>query len=75
MHPDNHDIAVAATKKADTELKQAVSAATREYDKKRKCVELEKVEREKAVNISDITTKVPFFGVIGQLDVLGGKTG
>ena len=68
IQPESHDIAVAATKKADAELKQAVSAATREYDKKRKCVELEKVEREKAMNISDTTTKVPTCGVLGQLD-------
>jgi hypothetical protein len=42
-----------ATKKADVELKQAMSAATREYDKKQKHVKLEKDEREKAMNISD----------------------
>jgi hypothetical protein len=63
-----HDIAVAGTKKVDAELKQAVSAATREYDKKQICVELEKGGREKAMNISDITTKLPTSGVLGQSD-------
>jgi hypothetical protein len=64
MYTENHDIAVATTKKADVELKQAMSAATREYDKK---LELEKGEREKSMNISDITTKLPACGVLGQL--------
>ena len=43
IHPENHDIAVAATKKVDSELKQAATAATTENDKKRKCVELRTV--------------------------------
>jgi hypothetical protein len=68
IHPENHDIAVAATKKVDAELKQAVLAATSEYDKKQKCVELEKVERAKAMTISSIMTKVPTGGVLCQLD-------
>jgi hypothetical protein len=33
-HPENHYIVLAATKKVDAKLKQAVSVATREYDKK-----------------------------------------
>jgi TnpA family transposase len=66
---ENQDIAVAVTKKADAELKQAMSMATRDYDKEQKYVKLEKVEREKAMSsISDITTKVPACGVLGQLD-------
>jgi hypothetical protein len=52
----------------DAELKQAVSAATSKYDKKQKCVKLEKVERAKAMTISSITTKVPTGGVLHQLD-------
>jgi len=68
IYTENHDIAVAAKKKADSEARQATSAATTEYEKKRKCVELEKVEREKAMNISDILTKVPACGVLGQMD-------
>ena len=76
INPENHDIAVAATKKVDSELKQAATtAATTEYHKKRKCVELERVEREKAMQISEITTKVPTYGVLAGLDaslVFGG---
>ena len=68
INPENHDIAVAATKKIDSELKQAATAVTTEYDKKRKCIELEKVEREKAMKISDLTTKVPTRGVVAGLD-------
>jgi hypothetical protein len=67
-HTENHDIAVAATKKMDAELKQAVSAAAREYDEKQKCVELEKGEGEKAMNIADTKAKLPACGVLGQLD-------
>jgi hypothetical protein len=68
IHPENHDIAVAVMKKVDSELKQATMAAMTEYGKKRKCVELEKVEREKAMQISEITTKVPTCGVLAQMD-------
>ena len=35
---ENHDIAVTATKKVDSELKHASSAAMTEYNKKLKCV-------------------------------------
>jgi hypothetical protein len=34
IHPEDHNIALAATKKVDAELNQAMSAVTREYDKK-----------------------------------------
>ena len=64
----SHDIAVAAAKKVGLELKQAASAATTEYDKKRKCVELERVEREKAMQISEITTKGSTHGMLAGLD-------
>jgi L-lactate utilization protein LutC len=56
INPKNHDIAVAVTKKVDSELKQAASAAMMEYNRE-KNVELERVEREKAMQISEITTK------------------
>jgi hypothetical protein len=46
------------------EVKQVSSAATTEYDKKGKCTELERFEREKAVEILDITTKEPASGVL-----------
>jgi hypothetical protein len=39
-----------------------------EYDKKGKCAELERFEREKAMQIFDITTKEPASGVLVQLD-------
>ena len=52
----------------DIELKQVSSAAMTEYDKKRKCAELERFEREKATKIFDITTKEPASGVLVQLD-------
>jgi hypothetical protein len=52
INTESHDIAVAGTKKVDSELKQAASAAMTEYNKKPKCVELERVEREKAMQIS-----------------------
>ena len=68
INPKNHDIAVAAAKKVDSELKQAATAATTEYDKKQKCVELEKVEREKAMQISDLTTNKPIRGVVAGFD-------
>jgi hypothetical protein len=68
IHPKNHDIAVAETKKMDIELKQASSAALMEYDKKGKCAELERFEREKAMQIFDITTEEPACGVLMQLD-------
>jgi hypothetical protein len=45
------------TKKLDSELEQAVSAATIQHDTKQKCVELERFVREKAMHISDIMTK------------------
>ena len=53
INPENHDIAVAVTKKVNLELKQATLAAVMEYNKKQKCVELERVEREKAMQISN----------------------
>jgi hypothetical protein len=65
---EKHDIAVAAAKKMDSKLKQVSSAATTEYDKKRKCAELERFEREKAMKIFNITTKEPASGVLVQLD-------
>jgi len=65
---EKHDIAVAAAKKMDIELKQASSAAMTEYEKKRKCAELERVEREKAMKIFDVTTKEPASGVLVQMD-------
>jgi hypothetical protein len=43
--------------KVDIEEKQVSLAATIEYDNKGKCTELERFEREKAVEILDITTK------------------
>jgi hypothetical protein len=43
-----HAIAVAVAKKIDIELKQVSSAVMTEYDKKGKCAELERFEREKA---------------------------
>jgi hypothetical protein len=52
----------------DIELKQVSSAAMTEYNKKRKCAELERFEREKAMRIFDITTKEPASGVLVQLD-------
>jgi hypothetical protein len=39
-----------------------------EYDKKGKCAELERFEREKAMQIFDITTEEPASGVLVQLD-------
>jgi hypothetical protein len=55
-------------KKVDIELKQASSAAMMEYNKKEKCAELERFEREKVMQIFDITTKEPASGVLMQLD-------
>jgi hypothetical protein len=52
----------------DSKLKQVSSAATMEYNKKRKCAELERFEREKAMKIFNITTKEPASGVLVQLD-------
>jgi hypothetical protein len=52
----------------DIELKQVSSAAMTEYDKKGKCAELERFDREKAMQIFDITTKEPASGVLVQLD-------
>jgi hypothetical protein len=52
----------------DSKLKQVSSAATTEYNKKRKCAELERIEREKAMKIFDMTTKEPASGVLVQLD-------
>jgi acetyl-CoA carboxylase carboxyltransferase component len=54
--------------KKDIELKQVSSAAKTEYDKKRKCAETERFEREKAIEIFDITTKELASGVLMQLD-------
>ena len=60
---------VAVAKKMDIELKkQASSAAMTEYDMKGKCAELERFEREKAMQIFDITTKEHASGVLVQLD-------
>ena len=39
-----------------------------EYNKKQKCVELDRVEREKRMWISPITTKVPSHGMLAGLD-------
>jgi hypothetical protein len=39
-----------------------------EYDKKRKCVELERVEREKSIHMCSITNKVPTHGMLACLD-------
>jgi hypothetical protein len=52
----------------DAKLKQALLAVTSEYNKKQKCVKLEKVEREKAMQIFDMTTKEAASGVLCQLD-------
>jgi hypothetical protein len=52
----------------DIELKQASSAAMMEYNKKGKCAELERFEREKVMQIFDITTEEPASGVLMQLD-------
>ena len=41
INPENHNIAAAAKKKIDSDVRQASAAAMTEYDKKRKCVELE----------------------------------
>ena len=65
---ENHDTTVAATKKIDSELKHARMTATTAYDKKQKCVELERVGREKAMNTSHITTNRPTHGVNAGLD-------
>jgi hypothetical protein len=56
------------TKKLDSEVEQAVSAVTLEHDTKRKCVELDRFERGKAMHITDILTKEPVHGVLAQLD-------
>jgi hypothetical protein len=68
IHPENHDIAVAAAKKMEIKLKQASSAAMTEYYKKGKYAELERFEREKVMQIFDITTEEPASGVLMQLD-------
>jgi hypothetical protein len=52
----------------DIELKQVSSAATTESNKKGKCAETERFEREKAMKIFDMTTKEPASGVLVQLD-------
>jgi hypothetical protein len=52
----------------DIELKQTSSAAIAEYNKKGKCAELERFEREKVMQIFDITTNEPASGVLMQLD-------
>jgi hypothetical protein len=52
----------------DIELKQASSAAMMEYKKKGKCAELERFEREKVMQIFNITTEEPASGVLMQLD-------
>ena len=68
INPESHNIAVTAMKKVDLELMQATSAAIMEYTKKQKCVELERVEREKAMQISEITTKGSTHGMLAGLD-------
>jgi hypothetical protein len=64
-------------KAADADMKQAVSTATREYDKKWKCVELEKVEREKAMIILFVGCLVnwihPCFLVVNGISSFGVK--
>jgi hypothetical protein len=65
---ENHDNDIAATKKIDSELKHARTTATTAYDKKQKCVELEKVEREKALHTSHITTNRAICGVVAGFD-------
>jgi hypothetical protein len=59
---------VAPVKKMDIELKQVSSAAMMEDNKKGKCAELERFEREKVMQIFDITTKEAASGVLLQLD-------
>jgi hypothetical protein len=65
---ETHDISDAATKKINSEVKQATLAATTEHDKKRKCVELERVEREKAIRITQQPTKGHTYGMLAGLD-------
>jgi hypothetical protein len=64
-------------KAADAGMRQAVSTATREYDKKWKCVELEKVEREKAMIILFVGCLVnwihPCFLVVNGISSFGVK--
>jgi hypothetical protein len=66
--PKNMTLWLLQWKKMDIELKQVSSAATTEDDKKGKFVELKRFEREKAMQIFDITTKEPASGVLLQLD-------
>jgi hypothetical protein len=68
INPESHDIAVSAMKKVDSQVKQAASAAMTEYNKKRKCVKLERVEREKAMRMCEITTKGSTHGMLAGLD-------
>ena len=63
-----HDTTVAATKKMDIELKRVSLAMMTEYDKKGKCKALKRSEREKAMQILDITTEDAACGVLMQLD-------
>jgi hypothetical protein len=68
INPENHNIAVAAKKKIDSDVRQASAAAMTEYDKKRKCVELEWVEREKSIQICSITKKGATHRMLAGLD-------
>jgi hypothetical protein len=52
----------------DIELKQVSSAVMTEYNKRGKCAELERFEREKVMQIFDVTTEEPASGVLVQLD-------
>jgi hypothetical protein len=51
----------------DIEMKQVSPAAMTEYNKKGKCAELERFEREKVMQIFNLTTKEPASGVLVQL--------
>jgi hypothetical protein len=44
FNTENHDIAIAALCKVELEWRQVTMAALLEYEKKRKCMELERVE-------------------------------
>ena len=52
----------------DIELKRVSLATTTEYDKKGKCKTLKRSEREKAMQIFNITTEDAACGVLMQLD-------
>jgi hypothetical protein len=76
IHPKNHDIEVAAIKKVDAELKQAMLAATSKCDKKQKCVELEKVERAKAMTMCEYHDQSNYLRSASSFGrLLGGESG